>query len=438
MKLSNLPPKGTQDWFPDEYAKRKFIFDGWRKVCESYGFKEYLTPMIEYSEIYKAKSGEDVGGVELTTFFDRGGRELAIRPEMTPSVTRMVTRVFEHVTKPIKLFSIANFFRNQRPQKGRNREFWQLNVDVFGSDSVYCDIEMIVMSIEIMRSFGAKQNDFVILYNHRQYVKRVLQEIFLVPDDKLNLAIRILDKFWKIPHDEFLKRLRVECDAKFSDEDFIVNFCQFGFQTNKSMSSSLGIRLETDFYKHEEKFFTILKSLAIQEFLIYDPTLVRGLDYYDGMIFEIFDRNLLLKRHGRKFDGEVIDRSIFGGGRYNGLSSIFGAKSFPAVGFAVGDETFKLFLETKKLLPPFNSNLEIFLPILSSSLAEKVFILSSKLRSESKNVLIGLEVMKIDKAIDFCLKNDIPMLAILGENEVSRGVYKLKDLASKVEKEFPF
>jgi len=128
MPISNLPPKGTSDWNFEEFKIRKYIFDVWRKVSLRFGYEEYLTPIIEKAEIYKAKSGEDIGGKELMSFIDNRGRELAIRPEMTPSVTRMVTRIYNDYPKPLKLFSIANFVRNERPQRGRNREFWQLNM----------------------------------------------------------------------------------------------------------------------------------------------------------------------------------------------------------------------------------------------------------------------------------------------------------------------
>ena len=133
MQISNTPPKGTADWFPEEYKVRKYIFDSWRKVCLSYGFEEYLGPLIESIKIWEAKSGEDVGGSELTQITDREGKlsGLAIRPEMTPTVTRMVSRKWKEIEKPVKWFSIANYYRNEKPQKGRNREFWQLNADIF-------------------------------------------------------------------------------------------------------------------------------------------------------------------------------------------------------------------------------------------------------------------------------------------------------------------
>jgi len=157
MQISNMPPKGTADWFPEEFKIRKYIFDTWRSVCLSYGFQEYLGPLVESTDIWKAKSGEDVGGSELTQITNRNGEldGLAIRPEMTPSVTRMVSRKWKEIDKPIKWFSIANFYRNEKPQKGRNREFWQLNADIFGEAGSNADTEILTLSLELMRAFSA-------------------------------------------------------------------------------------------------------------------------------------------------------------------------------------------------------------------------------------------------------------------------------------------
>jgi histidyl-tRNA synthetase len=175
--LSNLPQKGTSDWTPEEFRVRKTIFDTWRKVCTSFGYQEYLCPILESADIYRAKSGEDVGGKELMSFFDQGGRELSIRPEMTPSVTRMVTRFYEQKPKPIKLFSIANFVRNEKPQRGRNREFWQLNIDTFGSNSILSDVEMLVLIIEMMLAFKAPKDSFKVNLNNRKLIDAILQDL---------------------------------------------------------------------------------------------------------------------------------------------------------------------------------------------------------------------------------------------------------------------
>ncbi len=181
--IKNLPPKGTADWMPDEFKVRKYIFDTFRKVCLSFGYEEYLTPTFEKAQIYKAKSGEDVGGKELMIFRDKVDREFALRPEMTPSVIRMITRIYNNQPKPIRYFSIANFFRNEKPQRGRNREFWQLNYDIFGSKSIYADAEIVKMALEIMFAFLPKEKinqkdykPFIIYINDRRVLTHFLKE----------------------------------------------------------------------------------------------------------------------------------------------------------------------------------------------------------------------------------------------------------------------
>ncbi|HTK03421.1 MAG TPA: HisS family protein, partial [Alphaproteobacteria bacterium] len=194
--MNNQPPKGTYDWLPEEFAVRKYIFDVWRQVCQRFGYQEYLTPLVEYADLYRAKSGEDVGGPELTVFEDRGGRELAIRPEMTPSVTRLVSQIYNAYPKPIRFFSIANFYRNEKPQRGRNREFWQLNFDIFGSDSFLSDLEILQMALEIMLAFGPPKKSFTLRINNRKLVNEILSD---VSADILPQVFRILDKFEKLP-----------------------------------------------------------------------------------------------------------------------------------------------------------------------------------------------------------------------------------------------
>ncbi|MFA5024624.1 MAG: ATP phosphoribosyltransferase regulatory subunit, partial [Patescibacteria group bacterium] len=207
--LSNQEPKGTADWLPEEFLIRKYIFDSWRKICLRYGFEEYLTPLVESADIYRAKSGEDIGGKELVTFNDLGGRELSIRPEMTPSVMRMVTKVYGSSPKPLKYFSIANFMRNEKPQRGRNREFWQLNCDIFGSDELSADVEILQLSLDLMLEFDPPQDSFVLALNNRRLIDAVLElsgAAKLKEAEKLTV-VRTLDKWAKLSREDIKMRL---------------------------------------------------------------------------------------------------------------------------------------------------------------------------------------------------------------------------------------
>ncbi len=412
-KLSNQPVKGTADWFPEEYAVRKYIFDTWRKVCISFGYQEYLAPVVENAEVYRAKSGEDVGGTELMSFFDRGGREMAIRPEMTPSVTRMVTQIYESSPKPIRYFSIANFFRNEKPQKGRNREFWQLNADMFGSDSINADIEVLRLSLELLLAFNPPKNSFVLNVNNRKLIDYILNEIAKVTETQRIQVVRVLDKWQKLPIEEIRTRLAV---AGLSANQ-TRNLELFMTSTNsEQLVKNLPEIKESEGFKEIETIISTLNNLGYSEWVAFQPNIIRGFDYYDGMVFEVSDKN------------PENPRALFGGGRYNGLAGIFGSQSFPAVGFAPGDETTKLFLQGWNLIPENLKPVTYYLPLLSEELVEPASKLAQKLRNEGKNVIQGLELQKFGKAFDYANKIKADYVVIFGEDERGRGEYQIKDM----------
>lgn len=422
--LSNQEPKGTRDWLPEEFLLRKYIFDTWRRVCLRYGFEEYLTPLVESADIYRAKSGEDIAGKELVTFEDMGGRELSIRPEMTPSVTRMVTKVYASSPKPLKYFSIANFMRNEKPQRGRNREFWQLNCDTFGSDSISADIEILQLALDIMLEFDPPQDSFVLSISNRKLIDAVLElsgAANLNSDNKISV-VRTLDKWAKLSPDDIKERLTVaglDKEAIKILEKFMTSSSLDNLLKNiPELKNNIGL-VET------AKIMETLEDLGYGDWLEFNPTVIRGFDYYDGMVFEVFDKNPENKR------------AMFGGGRYNGLAEIFGEKNFPAVGFAPGDETTKLFLESWGLLNRIKDVAhakKYYLPLLNISLKDKVNQLAKELRCRDLNVLVGLEEQKIGKALEFANKKNITKVIIIGEDEMASGIYKIKDMVSGEEK----
>ncbi|MFA7364946.1 MAG: histidine--tRNA ligase [Patescibacteria group bacterium] len=417
--LSNQEVKGMNDWLPEEFFIRKYIFSKWREVCLSYGFVEYLTPILENAEIYKAKSGEDVGLKELMIFKDRGDRELAIRPEMTPSVSRMVSKIYSSSPKPIRFFSIANFVRNEKPQRGRNREFWQLNCDIFGDNSILSDLEILTLSLDIVLSFNPPKDSFVLKINNRKLINDVFSILGVKKDKEVEL-IRLMDKYRKLSKDDF-KSLVLKCDIKEDSFNDLLKFLN-----SKDVSSLLSDFPElknSEGLKELSDVFDRLEKIGFGEYIQFSPDVIRGFDYYDGLVFEIFDKH------------PDNSRAIFGGGRYNGLSEIFGSSSFPAVGIAPGDETFKLFLESWNLLPNKNIyNNYCYLPLLSESLSEKVFLLAKKLRKDGFKVEQGLSVTKIGKALEYANKKMIGSIIVFGEDELSQGIYKIKDMKSGDEK----
>ncbi len=420
--ISNLPPKGTADWLPQEYAVRKHIFDTWRSVCLRYGFLEYLTPLVESADIYRLKSGEDIGGKELLSFKDLAGRELCIRPEMTPSVTRMVSRIYASSPKPIKLFSIANFMRNEKPQRGRNREFWQLNCDIFGSASIASDLEILQLSLDIMRELGAPEKSFTLRLNSRKLLEEIAIN-FKVSQENTQTFFRILDKYNKLSKAEFIKRL-VEISMSSSQAKEIEAFMA-GYHLDL-LSKYLVNNQNLNQAKQEIDFvIDRLNLLGYGQEIVFDPSLIRGFDYYDGIIFEVFDT------HQNNL------RAMFGGGRYNGLAEIFGADSFPAVGFAPGDETTKLFLETWSLLDKISKEDKlIYFPLISAELLIDAQRLASQLRRAGKKVLLSFEPQRISKALDSANKLNCDQVIILGIDEKEKGIYKIKDLQSGQETKY--
>ncbi len=425
MTLSNQPPKGTADWFPEEFQIRKYIFDTWRSVCVKYGYREYLTPLVESADIYRAKSGEDIGGKELMSFFDQAGRELSIRPEMTPSVTRLVSQIYDAEPKPIRYFSIANFMRNEKPQRGRNREFWQLNVDIFGSKSQASELEMLQMALDIVLAFNPPKYSFILCLNHRQLIEGLMSIVSPDPTMKQGI-VRLMDKWQKMSWVDFssaLKELGVDASGLETIQSFL------SASSIKELVQSLPELADNEGLLEIKNVMSDLEALGYGEYLEFKPSIIRGFDYYDGLVFEMFDNHPDNKR------------AMFGGGRYNGLAGIFGAKSFPAVGFAPGDETTKLFLASWGLIDKIKASVKsevYYLPLLSADLRLKTIRLAQKLRAEGKVVELGLEEQKLNKAMEYANKSGAAKLVIFAQYEESMKIYKVKDMESGEEKEIKF
>lgn len=413
--ISNQEIKGTQDWMPEEAASRYYIFNKWRQVCKSYGFLEYLTPLLENADIYRSKSGGDLGQKELMIFVDQGGRELAIRPEMTPSVVRMISKKYNTSSKPLKFFSIANFIRNEKPQRGRNREFWQLNCDIFGENSELADLEILQLAIDIVLAFNPPKDSFILKINHRALINSLF-DFIKIKDDKRIDVMRLMDKYEKMSGSELIKAME-ELKLKNDQIDKILKFIKASDLNDlidkiPELKNTFGFNFLQNIIKQLEK-------INYSQYVEFDSSVIRGLDYYDGLVFELFDKH------------PDNNRAMFGGGRYNGLANIFGVNDFPAVGFAPGDETFKLFLQSWNILPTNNLKEDVyFLPLLDEKLKDDIFLLSQKMRQKGYKIESGLSVMKISRALEYADKNKIGQVIILGEDEKKKGVYKIKNMIS--------
>ncbi len=411
MTLSQKPPKGTIDWTPEEFKIRSYIFDKWREVCLSYGYKEYLTPIVESADLYRAKSGEDVGGSELVTFLDRGGRELCVRPEMTPSVTRMVSKSYTSVQKPLRLFSIANFMRNERPQRGRNREFWQLNVDMFGLSNIESDLEILEISIEIMLAFNAPKDSFELHINHRGVIDAILQKIGVT--DNIVKVSRILDKWHKL-EDEKLIEMLAEVGVNRDAFELLNNF--MNVKSCDELESMFSDIVQNESFTELKNIIESLSNRGYGKYIKFKPDIIRGFDYYDGVIFEVFDNH------------PDNNRALFGGGRYNGLANLFGIEDFPSIGFAPGDEPMKLFLESygmiDKILETKKDDV-YYIPMIDDNVGDYVYSVAQSLRKEGKSVVCGYIKQNISKAIEYAQKGNFSHIVIVGEKEKNNESYKI-------------
>ncbi len=416
-KISVVPPKGFYDWDPTEFQIRSAIFDKWRKVCTSYGYQEYMTPTLEYADLYKAKSGEDLGGKELMILTDRAGRELALRPEMTPSVTRLVAKIGSSMPKPIRLFSIANFFRNEKPQKGRNREFWQLNIDIFGSEALEADMEILQIALDIMLSYNAPAGAFTLYMNDRRILNEILSALGKFDDGQRSQIMKAMDKAPKMGEDVVKDWLR-EIGLDQSQIDKLMDILSM---EDGDIADILPEMRDSAALAELTKIRETLATLGYGDYVQFKPSIVRGIDYYDGLVFEVFDNK------------PDFNRALFGGGRYNGLASIFGAQSIPAVGVAPGDEPARIFLENWGLVDT----------ILEGKIREKYMLLNlggvaeadrlrlaTSLRKSGKIVLLDPNKRKVSKAFAYAENQGCRYAVIYGEREQNEGKYKVKDLTT--------
>lgn len=343
--FESKPYKGTRDFYPEDLNKRNYIFNTWKKVLIENGYVEYDTSILENADLYIAKSGEELGGTQLYNFEDKGGRKVALRPEMTPSLARIVANKFGELKFPLRWFSIPNCFRYERPQKGRTREFWQLNLDLIGLESGPADLEILIILGKLFLAFGAKKEMFSIRYGHRGLIDEQIKLMGLESQSKL--VYEILDNW---------KKMRASDRLAFAKED--------GMSEDQYLLIQNYVDNPTvDLEKFPE--LALIKNLTAKILpevdYLFDPTIVRGLAYYTGLVFEAFDHN------------PENNRAMFGGGRYDNLLELFGKHS-PAVGVGVGDLTWHEFLEGWNLYPDFSAQKAKvgIMPILENATQEQI------------------------------------------------------------------
>lgn len=409
--------KGVRDFYPPDMFIQNYIFDVMKKVSESYGYVEYSASILESSDLYKAKSGEEIVNDQTYNFVDRGGREVTLRPEMTPTVARMVARSKRDLALPVRWYSIPNLFRYEQPQKGRLREHWQLNVDLFGVDGINAEVEIISIASDLMLRFGAKPQNFQILLNNRKIVN-ALFDYYEFSDTEKQKISKLIDKSEKIPRQVFVDSIREIVGDQTEDFVSILNSKDID-----EMQSRLPSELQVE--KGIEEIRNLISTLSENGIanVIFKPSLMRGFDYYTGIVFEVFDA------------GKENRRSLFGGGRYDDLLDIFGSEKMTAVGFGMGDVTVRDYLETYNLLPKFRPTTDLYICKLDDKHLNDVNVIAEKLRKDGVNVAIDITHKKLGDQIKSAVKQSIPYVVCIGDDEIKSGKFKLKELETGKETE---
>lgn len=410
-KLSTESYKGVRDFYPNEMAIQNHIFGIWKKCVEKYGYEEYGASVLEPAEMYKAKSGEEIVNEQTYTFIDRGEREVTLRPEMTPTVARMVAGKKRELSFPLRWYSIPNLFRYEQPQKGRLREHWQLNVDIFGVESLNAETEVIQIAYDITKSSGLKDTDFEIRINNRKLMNYITRDVLGLDAKSAHAISKLIDKKRKIDGNTFKEEI-----SKITGEKAPIMLALLNSRNFEEFTKNLPqTKDEHEGIREIREVIDMLEKLGITN-AVFDQTLMRGFDYYTGIVFEIFDKN------------PENRRSLCGGGRYDDLLSLFGGEKVPAVGFGLGDVTARDVMETYKTLPQVHSNADIYIAVISKEQSPFANDIAQELRKNGKKVIIDFSYKKIGEQIKSADKRNVERLIVIGEEEVKTGKYKVKNL----------
>jgi len=414
MALSTQPYKGARDFYPEDKRLQKYMFAKMREVAERFGYEEYDAPILEPTDLYLSKGNQEIIDEQTYTFTDRGGRSVTIRTEMTPTVSRMVAGRRQELPYPIRWYSIPNLWRYERTQRGRLREFWQPNFDIFGMEGVEADHEIVLLADQLMKSFGARTDMYVIQLSSRKLVDELFGNYLGLDLTQKETLIRLIDRMKKMPYETFVAQADAILTPTQRDSGLLDSLLQLlkakkleqlpaGFDTNPTV-----LRLR--------QLMDLLAGSRVKN-AVFDITLMRGFDYYTDMVFEVFDTD------------PENNRAMFGGGRYDGLVGLFGVEPVPTVGFAMGDVTLQNFLESHELLPKLYSETDAYVVLIGDNMYEKAQPVIGELRAMGLNLAVDATDRKMDKQIKTAVKKGLHYAIFIGEAELAEGRYKLRDLA---------
>ena len=399
-KLSTEPYKGVRDFYPEDMAVQQHIFDTWSRTAESFGFERYDASVLEPSELYKSKGAENEEMVneQTYTFIDRGDREVTLRPEMTPTVARMIAGKHKELSFPARWYSMPNLFRYERTQRGRMREHWQLNCDIFGSDDITADVEIIALAYQTLINFGARPEMFEIRVNDRREMKEFYHSLGVIDEDTITKVTRLNDRFNKMDRSDFMGELT---EIVPGAAPAILAFLEDSDQTENEVTKALNV-------------------IGINNVRI-DRSIARGFDYYTGTVFEIFDTD------------PKNNRSMLGGGRYDNLTALFGVEGVGGVGFGMGDVTMCDFLESHDLLPAKKAGALMTIIPTEEGMNIEAEKAAMRFRAAGISAVVDISTKKLGKKIAGADHGGSGYIVVVGEDEVARGEYVVKNLADGTE-----
>jgi histidyl-tRNA synthetase len=403
MKKLIAPVKGTREFYPEQMALRNFIYEKVRSASEAFGYQEWDGPFIESIELYAAKSGEELVKKQSFTFQDRGGDLVTLRPELTPSLARMIAARQGELTFPVRWWSFGPFWRYEQPQKGRTREFFQWNVDMLGVNSPEADAELIAVGATFLRSVGLSPQRALIYVNNRRLMDSEFDALGIAPEKRLDVS-NLVDR-----------RTKME-PAKWDAYALELGLNQPQLDGLKALLGNYDL-----WKKNEElvRLFAALDALGVREYVKFDPNIMRGLLYYTGTVFEAFETSGSLRR------------AIFGGGRYDNLLADVGGQPLSGVGFAMGDVVIGIILQELGLVPAFEpSPAQVLVTVFDEKLWLASYKLGAELRNAGLKVMVFPEPAKLPKQFKFADKMKMKVVVTLGPDEAEKGLVAVKNLSN--------
>jgi len=401
MKKAIQQVKGTREFYPAQMALRNYLFEKVRAASQAFGYQEWDGPFIETIGLYAAKSGEELVKKQSFTFEDRGGDLVTLRPELTPSLARMIAAKQNQLTYPVRWWSFGPFWRYEQPQKGRTREFFQWNIDMLGVDSPEADAEMIAVAAAFLRSVGLTPERALIYVNNRRLMNSQFDALGVPADKRVDVS-NLIDR-----------------RAKMKPDAWDENAFEIGLD-KKQLKGLKDVLADYDLWRKSEELtrtFAALEAMGVDEYVKFEPSVMRGLLYYTSTVFEAFD-----------LTGSVR-RSILGGGRYDNLMADVGGDPLPATGFAMGDVVIGIVLQEARLLPEFKSTpADVLVTVFDSSLMLKSYALAAELRKSGFNVMVFPETIKLQKQFKFADKMGMRVALVLGPDEAKNSQVAVKNL----------